>query len=214
MNKNISVTGEIVSAFLNLDYGKMKALVRDGLDSRIPPQDILKAMQQGMAAVGGKYEAREYFLSELMAAGEMMKAGLEELSPHLDVGSMRAAGIVVIGTVKGDLHDIGKNLVKSLLQSSGFTVHDLGIDVTPEAFISKVKEVNPDVLAMSALLTTTMGEMGVVIEQLKGTDLRGRVKVIVGGNSVTEEFGREIGAHAATKDAMAGVRICREWVKR
>jgi len=143
-----------------------------------------------------------------------MKAGLKELTPYLAGESMATAGTVVIGTVMGDLHDIGKNLVKTLLQSSGFTVHDLGIDIPSEAFVNKVKEVNADILALSALLTTSMGEIGVVIEELKKAGLRSRVKVIIGGNSVTEEFGREVGADAMTNDAVVGVRICQEWMKR
>jgi methanogenic corrinoid protein MtbC1 len=205
---------EIVSAFANIEYGLVKDLVRKALDSQIPPQHILKAMQKGMDAIGSRYEEREYFLSELMTGGEMMKAGLEELTPYLAVESMATAGTVVIGTVKGDLHDIGKNIVVSLLQSSGFKVHDLGIDVPPETFMRKIRDVNPDILAMSALLTTSMNEMGVVIQDFVKGGLRDRVKVVVGGNSVTEEFGREIGADAATKDAMAGLRICQGWMNR
>jgi dimethylamine corrinoid protein len=208
------LSDEIVAAFVGLEYGRVKDLVRKALESQIPPQDVLKAMQKGMAIIGDKYEEGEYFLSELITGGEMMKTGLEELTPYLAVESMATAGTVVIGTVRGDLHDIGKNIVVTLLQSSGFRVHDIGIDVPPGAFVDKVRDVNADILAMSALLTTTMTEMGIVIGELAKAGLRNKVKVIGGGNSVTEEFGREIGADAATKDAMAGARICQEWMKR
>jgi dimethylamine corrinoid protein len=208
------VTDEIVSAFVNIEYPLVKDLVKKALASHIPPQDVLKAMQKGVAAIGSKYEEGEYFLSELMTGGEMMKAGLEELTPHLAMGSMATAGTVVIGTVRGDLHDIGKNIVMSLLQSSGFKVHDLGIDVPPEAFVSKVKDVKANILAISALLTTSMNEMGVVTEEVKKAGLRSMVKVVVGGNSVTEEFGKQIQADAATNDAMAGLRVCQGWMKR
>ena len=170
-------------------------------------------MQRGVAAIGSKYEEGEYFLSELMIGGELMKAGLEALTPYLALESMATVGTVVIGTVKGDLHDIGKNIVVSLLQSSGFKVHDLGIDVSIGDFVKTVKDVNADILAMSALLTTSMSEMGVVMGELEKTGLRNKVRVVVGGNSVTEKFGREIHADAATKDAMAGVRICQRWIK-
>lgn len=214
MNRDVHLTDEIVDAFVNLEYGRVKDLVRKALDSQIPPEDILKAMQKGMAAIGSRYEEGEYFLSELMTGGEMMKVGLEELTPYLAAETVATAGTAVIGTVRGDLHDIGKNIVVSLLQSSGFKVYDLGIDVPPEAFMRKVRDANAHILAMSALLTTTMREMGVVVGELEKAGLRNKVKVIVGGNSVTEEFGREIGADAGTKDAMAGARICQGWMKR
>lgn len=210
---NRDVVDEIVSAFINLEYKQVKELVKKALGAQIPPQDVLKAMQRGVAAIGSKYEEGEYFLSELMIGGELMKAGLEELTPYLALESMATVGTVVIGTVKGDLHDIGKNIVVSLLQSSGFKVHDLGIDVSLGDFVKTVKDDNADILAMSALLTTSMNEMGMVIGELEKTGLRNKVKVVVGGNSVTEKFGREIHADAATKDAMAGVRICQRWIK-
>jgi methylmalonyl-CoA mutase cobalamin-binding domain/chain len=209
-----STSSEIVSALLNIEYKRIRELVRKALQAGVSSQEVLNAMQDGMKRVGEKYEAGEYFLSELMGASEMMKDGLEELTPHLSAGRIGAAGTVVIGTVRGDIHDVGKNLVKTLLQSAGFTVHDLGLDVAPEAFVSKVKETKADVLAMSALLTTTMPEMRNVIEELEKAGVRGKVKVIVGGNAVTEEFGRDIRADAATKNAVTGVRMCQEWVKR
>lgn len=209
---DMSAIDEIVSAFVNIEYKLVKDRVKKALASHIPPHDILKAMQKGMAAIGKKYEEGEYFLSELMTGGEMMKAGLEELTPYLAVGSIAAAGTVVIGTVKGDLHDIGKNIVVSLLQTSGFKVHDLGIDVPPDAFMKKVNDVTADMLALSSLLTTTMKEMGVVIGELEKAGSRNKVKVIVGGNAVTDGFGKEIGADAATNDAMAGLRICQGWM--
>lgn len=213
MNEPASVVDEVVSTFVNLEYRQVKERVKKALASQISPQDVLKAMQNGMAVIGSKYEEGEYFLSELMTGGEMMKAGLEELTPYLAVDSVATAGTVVIGTVRGDLHDIGKNIVVTLLQSSGFKVHDLGIDVPAEVFVNKIKSVNADILAISALLTTSMREMGVVIGELVSGGLRSKVKVLVGGNSVTEEFGREIGADAGTKDAMIGLRICQEWMK-
>ena len=214
MVEKVSVIEEIVSAFTNIEYRLVKDLVKKALASHVPPQDILKAMQKGMTSIGSKYETGEYFLSELITGGEMIKSGLEELTPYLAVESVATAGTVVIGTVKGDIHDIGKNIVITLLQSSGFKVHDLGIDVPPQAFVNKVKDVNAGILAISALLTTSMNEMGAVIGEVEKAGLRSNVKVVVGGNSVTEEFGREIRADAATKDAMAGLRRCQEWMNR
>jgi methanogenic corrinoid protein MtbC1 len=204
----------LVSAFVQIDYPQVKELTRKALKSGIPANDVLKALQEGTTAVGKKYEEGEYFLSELMTAGEFFKVGLEELKPYLTRADAHSVGTVVVGTVKGDLHDIGKNLFKTLLESSAFAVEDLGVDVAPEHFVDQVRKTNARILAMSSLLTTTMDEMRVVIQELEKSGLRDRVKVIVGGNSITEEFGREIGADAAVKDAMHGVHVCTEWVKR
>ena len=143
-----------------------------------------------------------------------MKEGMTILEPYLKAGDMKAAGKVVIGTVRGDLHDIGKNIVVMLLRAANFEVIDLGVDVSPEQFVEAVKKYNPDIVAMSALLTTTMIEMENVIESLKKSGLRDKVKVIIGGAPVTPEFARKIGADAAAKDAVEGVRICSEWMKK
>ena len=204
---------ELTSAFVEIDYPRVKELIKKAINSNIPANDILKAMQEGTVAVGKKYENGEYFLSELMAVGEFFKAGLEELTPHLSKTNVTSVGTVVVGTVKGDLHDIGKNLFKTLLQSSAFTVRDLGIDVAPEQFVDELRKTDGGILAMSSLLTTTMDQMRVVIEELKNAGLRSKLKVIVGGNPINEEFGKEIGADAAVRDAVIGVRVCKKWVE-
>jgi methanogenic corrinoid protein MtbC1 len=123
-------------------------------------------------------------------------------------------GTVVLGTVKGDLHDIGKNLFKTLAQSSGFIVEDLGVDVASEELVDRIRATNATILAMSSLLTTTMDQMRVVIEKLRETGLRNRLNVILGGNAITEEFGELIGADAAVRDAMHGVRVCNKWIRK
>jgi len=204
---------ELTSAFVEIDYPRVKELIKKAINSNIPANDILKAMQEGTIAVGKKYENGEYFLSELMAVGEFFKTGLEELNPYLSKANVASVGAVVVGTVKGDLHDIGKNLFKTLLQSSAFTVYDLGIDVAPEQFVDELRKTKAGILAMSSLLTTTMDQMRVVIEELKNAGLRSKLKVIVGGNPMTEEFGKEIGADAAVRDAVIGVRVCKKWVE-
>ena len=196
-----------------MNYPHTRKLTREALESGVPADHILKALQEGTIAVGKKYEEGEYFLTELMAAGEFFKAGLEELRPYLTKADATSVGTVVLGTVKGDLHDIGKNLFRTLLQSSAFTVDDLGVDVTAEQFVDHVRKSNARILALSSLLTTTMDQMRVVIQALQVAGLRDHVKVIVGGNSITEEFGREIGADAAVRDAVHGVRVCVEWMK-
>ena len=166
-----------------------------------------------ITAVGEKYERGEYFLTELVGAGEVVKDGMEEISPHLKQGEVKPVGSVVIGTVEGDLHDIGKNIVKMLLTSVGFTVHDLGVDVAPGKFVEVVRENKPDIVAMSALLTTTMDSMRTTVKELQKAGLRQTVKIIVGGAPINEEFGKEIGADSAAMDAAQGVRICKAWVE-
>ena len=193
-------------------YARIGEFVRKALASGISANEILKAMQEGMIEVGKKYEEGEYFLSELMAAGEIFKTTMEELTPYLSKTKTVSVGTVVMGTVQGDLHDIGKNIFKTLLQSAGFTVLDLGVDVSPERFVDEVRKSNVDIVAMSSLLTTTMDQMRLMIDALKKAGLRNKVKIIVGGNPITAEFGKEIGADAAVRDAVAGATLCREWV--
>ena len=167
---------------------------------------------KGLEIVGKKYEAKEYFLIELIMAGETMKTGMEIIAPHLKSDDLKKTGTVVIGTVEGDLHDIGKNIVSTLLFSSGFEVHDLGVDVPADKFIEKVKETEADVLALSALLTTTMLEMGNIIEKLRTEGIREQVKVILGGAPLSEEYAEEIGADAFASGAITGVETIKKLI--
>jgi 5-methyltetrahydrofolate--homocysteine methyltransferase len=191
-----------------------KDLVITALDSGVNPLDIVDALNKGLAEVGGKYESGEYFLSELIMAGTMASEIIDILRPHLEKSAERSLGKVVIGTVKGDLHDIGKNIVIGLLSSAGFTVVDLGIDVPSEMFVDAVKREKPDVVAMSCLLTTAMDEMKKVVERLEQTSQRGDFKVVVGGRPITSEFAREIRADAYGSDAIEAVRIVKALIKR
>ena len=143
-----------------------------------------------------------------------MKEGMSVLEPHLKAGDIETAGKVVIGTVRGDLHDIGKNVVITLLRGANFDVVDLGVDISAEQYVEATKEHNPDIVAMSALLTTTMIEMEKVVETLEKTGLRDKVKVIIGGAPITSEYAEKIGADAAARDAVEGVRICNKWMAR
>lgn len=206
---------KICDCIVDINIRSIRDLVKKALAEGIPAYTVLmEAMAKGMDIVGLRYEAGEYFLTELVGAGEAMKEGMAELSPYLKVERMKILGKVVIGTVRGDVHDIGKNIVKMLLTSAGFEVHDLDVDVPPEKFVEKVKETNADIVAISALLTTTKGEMKTVIEELKKAALREKVRVIIGGAPITDEFCQEIGADAAAKDAAGGVRICKQWMAR
>ncbi|MBO3769392.1 MAG: corrinoid protein [Thermoproteota archaeon] len=201
-------------AIVNLDLDASKSLTKECLEKGIPPSEIVsKGISIAMEEVGKKFESSEYFLSELIVAGEIGKEITQMLKPYLKESEIRKKGKVVIGTVKGDLHDIGKNIFGMMLEAAGFEVIDLGTDVPAEAFVEAVKKNSPDIVGMSALLTVTMGEMENVINALKKAGLRDKVKVIVGGAPITEEFARKIGADAYGKDAVVGVEICKAWVE-
>jgi 5-methyltetrahydrofolate--homocysteine methyltransferase len=201
-------------SIINLDIEGVKKASKEAIAAGIPAyKAVIEGMAKGMAIVGQKYEDGEYFLAELIMAGETMREGMIILEPHLKAGDIKSAGKVVIGTVKGDLHDIGKNVVITLLKAGNFDIVDLGIDIEAEQFVEAVKTHNPDIVAMSALLTTTMVEMESVIKSLEKAGLREKVKVIIGGAPITPEYAEKIGADAAAKDAVGGVRICSTWMK-
>lgn len=192
----------------------VKDIVIKALDSAVNPVDIMDAMSKGLEDVGEKYERGEYFLSELIMAGIMASEITNILRPHLEKSAEKPFGKVVIGTVKGDLHDIGKNIVIALLSSAGLKVVDLGIDVPSENFVDAVRREKPDIVAMSCLLTVAIDEMKRVVERLTETNLRGKLKVVVGGRPITSEFAREIGADAYGSDAIEAVRIVKALIKR
>jgi len=215
MSKRVEVLAKLRDAIVNLDIDGVRRAAREALDAGVTPYEaVMDGMAKGMEVVGQKYEAGEYFLAELIMAGETMKEGLSVLEPHMKPGDMKHIGRVVIGTVEGDLHDIGKNVVITLLTASGFEVIDLGVDVPAEKFVEAVKQYKPDIVAMSALLTTTMVNMAKIIKALEQAGLRGKVKVIVGGAPLTEEYARQIGADAYGRDAVEGVNICKKWVSK
>jgi len=213
MNNNI--LENIATSLSELeDSGKIKELVNEALSRGIPLVDIIeKGLRKGLDSVGKRYEACEYFLSELLFAARMMNDALEILKPRLKLEKIETKGVIVLGTVRGDIHDIGKNIFKMSAQAAGFEVNDLGVDVEPEIFVEKLKETNAKILGLSALLTTTKWEIKTVIDQLNRAGIRNKVKVLIGGNAVTKDFGREIGADEAALDAVDGVEICKRWVE-
>jgi corrinoid protein of di/trimethylamine methyltransferase len=178
------------------------------MDTGLVPLDIVTlGMAEGMARVGHLYEAGEYFLPQLVMAGVTMNEGMTILQPLLKDGlGAKSKGIVVFGTVQGDMHDIGKNIVKTLLEAAGFTVHDIGVDQRSASFVNKVRAVKADIVAMSALLTTTMPNMIKVIDALAEAGLRERVRVMVGGAPISQEFATQIGAEGYAPDAIKAVR--------
>jgi 5-methyltetrahydrofolate--homocysteine methyltransferase len=213
LNKE-QILKEIVESIVSFDIDKIKPSAEKAVRAGIPAYTVvMEGLAKGMDAVGAKYEAGEYFLAELLMAGETMKEGMKVLEPYLKDAKREPIGRVVIGTVRGDLHDIGKNIVATLLQGSGFKIDDLGVDSPPEKFTSTVIETNAHIVAVSALLTTTMPEMGNVIEDLTRAKIRDKVKVIVGGAAVTDEFSKRIGADAYGRDAVEGNNICKKWMK-
>lgn len=198
----------IFDAIVDGDDKAVTQGVAAALEAGIDPATILdSAMMAAMTEVGRQFEVGEAFVPEMMIAALAMKAGLAVLKPHLQPGSMARSGTVVIGTVKGDLHDIGKNLVAMMLEGAGFQVIDLGVDVKPEAFVTAIEEHKPDLVAMSALLTTTMAAMAVSIKVLAAAGLRDRVKVMIGGAAVSELFAAQIGADGYAPDAGKAVAL-------
>lgn len=183
-------------------------LVRQSLEEGIEAKEILLgALSSGMDKVGEKYESGEYFLPDMLTAAEAVGAAMDILEPHLLDAGMEAKGKVLLATVKGDLHDIGKNIVGLMLRGAGYEVQDLGADVDGSEILQKVKEARPDILGLSALLTTTMLEMKGVIGELESEGLRGDIKVMVGGAPLTPQFAEKIGADAYGKDAIAAVKL-------
>jgi 5-methyltetrahydrofolate--homocysteine methyltransferase len=201
-------------AIVNLDIDGIEEACEKALKAGVPAyRALIDGMAKGMEIVGQKYEAGEYFLAELIVAGETMKEGMTVLEPHLKTGGIKSAGRVVIGSARGDLHDIGKNVVVTLLKAANYDVIDLGVDVPAGKFAEAVRDNRPQIVAMSALLTTTMIQMEDVVKELKRASLRRYVKIIIGGAPITAEYSKKIGADAAAKDAVEGVRICNEWMK-
>ena len=205
---------ELQEALFQGNILKVKKITQRALWEKIEPKEILEqGLIKGMAIVGEKFKNNEIFLPEVLLASQAMYGGLELLQPMLIKGGIKAVGKVVIGTAKGDLHDIGKNLVAMMLRGGGFEVIDLGIDISPEKFLVATQEHKPDIVGISALLTPTMIGMADVIIALKRVDLRGRVKVMIGGAPVTQEFADEIGAEGYAPDAASAVDKARELLK-
>ena len=196
--------------------GRLKEVgqqTRDALAAGFGPQDVLdKALMPGMDVVGAEFKTGKKFVPEVLLSARTMQTSLDLLKPLLAEKGLKMAGKVVLGTVKGDLHDIGKNLVGMLLEGSGFEVVDLGKDVTPEKFVEAVKQQQPQIVAMSALLTTTMRSMGHTITMLKEAGVRDGLYIMVGGAPVTADFARQIGADAYASNAPAAAEMAKKVV--
>jgi 5-methyltetrahydrofolate--homocysteine methyltransferase len=183
-------------------------LTQSALDSNIPPADIIsEGLTAGMKIVGEKFASKEYFIPDMLASAEAVGAAMDILKPLLEASNVETKGKFGIATVKGDIHDIGKNIVAILLKGAGYEVHDLGIDVPTDKILDFVRDEKPDYLGLSALLTTTMVVMGEIVGALKEGGLRDSVKILIGGAAVSEEYAKEIGADAYCIDGFDAVRV-------
>jgi 5-methyltetrahydrofolate--homocysteine methyltransferase len=199
----------------DLQNGSMDGVqegINKALEEGIESEKILhEGLMAGMKIIGEKFKNDEIFVPGVLVAARAMNSGMEILKPKLIESGVESEGTVVIGTVKGDLHDVGKNLVSMMLEGAGFEVHDLGTDVPAEEFVSKVKEVDADIVGLSALLTTTMNEMETVIEALKEAGIRDKVRIMVGGAPITEDFANDISADFYAKNAAEASNIAKSF---
>ena len=211
----MTIIDDISSAVLRGKRKEAAPLVQQALDEGLDPVAILNdGLVPAMSVIGEKFSAGEAFVPEMLVAARAMSAGTEVLKPHLAEAGAEPVGRAVIGTVKGDMHDIGKNLVRMMIEGKGFEVTDLGVDVAPEQFVTFIQENDDvDIVCCSALLTTTMPEIGATIRAIEEAGLRDRVKVMVGGAPVTQAFADEVGADAWTPDAGAAAAKAVELVR-
>ncbi len=206
----MQVIEAIYNAVLEGDARGVQTGVNAALAAGIAVETILKeGLIAAMGEVGRLFEENEYFVPEMLVSARAMQSGLTLLKPHLAASGSVSAGKVVIGTVKGDLHDIGKNLVAMMLEGAGFEIVDLGTDVSPEKFVKAVLEQKPQIVGMSALLTTTMPSMGTTVKALQEAGVRDHVKVMIGGAPVTDAFAKQIGADGYAPDASSAVRLAK-----
>ena len=204
----MNIVESLHQAVLRGDTEASSALAKAALEARVAPEQILKdGLISAMDVVGREFQSGIRFIPEMLVSAEAMKAAMQVLRPRLIEQGVKSRGKVVIGTVEGDLHDIGKDLVATMLEGAGFEIVDLGVDVSPQQFADAVRAHQPQIVAMSALLSTTMAVMPRVIEALREAGLRNQVRVIVGGAPVTREFAAEIGADGYADDATRAVSL-------
>ena len=207
----MSILNEISSWLQQGRAPKVKACVQQALEEGVSASEILEnGLLDGMNIVGQKFKNNEVFVPEVLIAARAMSKGIETLRPYLVADGVEEKGTVILGTVKGDLHDIGKNLVRMMMEGKGLKVVDLGVDVPVEAFLDAAREHNAKIIACSALLTTTMGEMRNVVDAIKASELNGKVTIMIGGAPITEAFCEQIGADRYTSDAASAAEVALE----
>jgi 5-methyltetrahydrofolate--homocysteine methyltransferase len=206
----MEILSEIAKNLEHGDSAAVKELLRKALSMNIAPESILNfGLITGMEAVGKKFKANEIFIPEVLIASRAMKSAMDVIKPYLSESEEHLFGKIVLGTVKGDLHDIGKNVVSIALEREGYDIIDIGIDVSKEIFLETIRKENPDILGMSALLTTTMSYMRDVIDTIKSTHLKKELKIIIGGAPITQSFADEIGADGYAPEAESTVTLVR-----
>jgi len=205
---------DLAKAVMDIDEDRAYELVEQLIKEGIDPKDIIEILREGVVVVGEKFNNKEYFLTELVMAGEIFTQAAIILEPHMkkDVIDGSSVESIVVGTVQGDVHDIGKNIFITLLKSAGYNAIDLGVDIPPEKFVEKVKETGAKIVAYSGLLTVALESMNATTEALKGAGLRENVKIIIGGLPVDELWMKEAGADAFTDNAFEGLNIVKKWL--
>lgn len=201
------MTEPLASLLAEIDETGTLAAVREALARGTDPLSLVESLRDGMSVVGERFESKEYFLPDLIMAGEIFKEAIALIEPHLAGVSSTPRGAVVVGTVQGDIHDIGKNLVATMLKCNGFEVHDLGVDVSPESFVAKTRETGAKLVAMSGLLTLAFDAMKSTVEALAEAGLRDSVKIMIGGGPVNETVLEYCGADAYGKDPTEAVKL-------
>ncbi|RPI83360.1 MAG: methionine synthase [Chloroflexi bacterium] len=206
------MSDELVNAIAEMQEDEALALVKKMLTSGVEPTIVLEDCRKAMELVGQRFEHNEYFIPELILAGELMKAISDEVKPYMNQSvDVKKSGKVLLGTVQGDIHDIGKDIVNFMLDVNGFEVKDLGVDVSVQTFVDEVKSYQPDVLALSGFLTLSYSSMKETVEALKASGLRNKVKIMIGGGAVDEQICTYADADAFGKDAMAAVALAKGW---
>jgi len=208
------MASSISANIVDLKRDEVLEAVREGIDRGDDPVALLEECRKGMTIVGDKFQEEEFFLAELILSAEIFKAAMVDLKPHLaKAAPVKKLGTVMLATLKGDIHDLGKNLLKELLESQGFEVFDLGIDVDPRVVVSKVKELKPQFLGFSALMTTSFKVMDQTVKMLEQEGLREDIRVMIGGGVTTPAVAEQFGADFQTIDAMEGVEYCKRHVE-
>jgi len=204
----------LFDAFVELREDDTLNIIKDMLKSGEDSNYIAEICKQALIKIGDLFARKEYFLSELVMSGEIFKEVMALLEQNMQIGDLpsKKIGKVLIGTIEGDIHDLGKNIVKNALEGNGFEVYDIGVDVSPDVFVEKVKEIEPDILGMSCLISIGWDALKDTIDALKEAGIRDKVKIILGGGGVDNEVANFAGADAAVKDAIKGVEQCKKWV--
>jgi 5-methyltetrahydrofolate--homocysteine methyltransferase len=205
---------DLFNSLVELRENDALEIVKEKLNAGVDAYSIVNTCRDAMIKIGELFAKKEYYLSELVMSGEILKEIMEILDPHIINSSKNdeKIGKIVIGTVKGDIHDLGKDIVIGILKSSGFDVYDLGVDVATEKFVEKVKEVKPDILGMSCVISIGWESLKETIDTLKEEGIRDKLKIIIGGGGVDEEIAKYAGADKAVKDVIEGVNQCKRWV--